>query len=476
MSVLDQNFKPEYYFEEICRYPHGSYHEKPLSDYIVEFARKRSLQYRQYDNCNVIIYKNATPGYENHEPVILQAHIDMVCEKSPDSKHDFLNDPIEIFVEDNAVKAKGTTLGGDDGMGVAYILSILDDDNISHPDLECVFTVQEEVGCYGARDLDYASLRSKRLIGLDNMHADYTEVTSSGSNKLALKKDINKADTDKNFYIMKVQGLLGGHSAYYINSERANSIKLSARILNNLNKQYPINIASIKGGDKENAIPVYCETKFACDEELDTLSENINNFFDSIKAEYIKSDPEIKVSIEKAEKEKVLNDEDSNKLLDTLIILPNGYRHKSLDFEGLTNASENLSNINVDDNTIDIHYFNRAAIESYLDEMSDEIETIAGIYGYTFNASPKTPAWPYVKESQMRNLYKEVYKEKMGYEVKELPTHGGLETSYFVRGIPGVDIVCVGAEVKNYHTIREELDLKTFRSIYLTLVELLKRL
>ena len=195
MPVLDQNFRPEYYFEEICRYPHGSYHEQPLSDYIVNFAIKHHLSYRQYDNGNVIIYAKATPGYENHEPIILQAHIDMVCEKKPGYDHDFLRDPIDIYVENEAVKAKGTTLGGDDGMGVAYILSILDDESVSHPDLECVFTVQEEVGCYGARDLDYASLKSRRLIGLDNLHADYTEVTSSGSNKLALQKEIKQVIT-----------------------------------------------------------------------------------------------------------------------------------------------------------------------------------------------------------------------------------------------------------------------------------------
>ena len=476
MPVLDQYFKPEYYFEQICKHPHGSYHEKPLSDYIADFAKERGLRYRQYDNWNVIIYKDASEGYEDHEPVMLQGHIDMVCEKLPDSDHDFEKDPIDIYVQDGKVKARGTTLGSDDGISAAYMLSILDDDKLPHPPLECVFTVQEEVGCYGARDLDYASLRSKRMIGLDNMRFESTDVTSSGSQKISLFKKIYKEVNDDEFCILKVSGLLGGHSASFINAERANSIKLSTRILNELNKETPISIAYINGGDKDNAIPVYCETLFSSELNCEEAKEKIISIYNRYKDEFIDSDKDIMVSVEKGNKEKTLSIKDSEDLLRYLLILPNGFRHRSMVIEGLTTASENLANIRMNEDEIRIRYFIRAALFSHLDEMSNEITTICDIFGFTYDLEEKCPGWLYVKDSPLRKKLFEVFEKHTGRKMKELATHGGLETSYIANGIPGIDIACLGADCSDYHTVRETLDLKTFREAYEILKDLLSQL
>lgn len=476
MAVLDQNFKPERYFEEICKYPHGSYHEKPLSDYIVEFAKARELKYKQYDNYNVIIYKDAYKGYEDHEPVMLQGHIDMVCEKEPDSDHDFLSDPIDIYVQDGKVRARGTTLGADDGISAAYMLSILDEDDLPHPALECVFTVQEEVGCYGARDLDFAALKSKRMIGLDNMRFDGSDVTCSGSQKISLRKKISKQETDGNFYVLKVQGLLGGHSANFIDAERGNSIKLTARILEQFNRETPIHIAFINGGDKDNAIPVYCETLFTAEPSLEQIESKISSIFDQFREEFADSDKDITVTVEKGNKEKVLSLKDSEDLLKYLLILPHGFRHKSMVIENLTTASENLANIRMSDSQIDIRYFIRAALFSHLDEMANEITTIADLFGYDYELEEKSPGWNYVKDSPMRKKLFEIFEKHTGLKMKERPTHGGLETAFISYGIPGIDIVCLGADCADYHTVRESLDLKSFRTSYEILKEMLKQL
>ena len=473
---MDQNFKPEYYFEEICKRPHGSYHEKPLSDYIADFAKERGLRYRQYDNYNVIIYKDASSGYEDHEPIMLQGHIDMVCEKEPGSDHDFEKDPIDIYVEDGKIKARGTTLGGDDGISAAYMLAILDDENLPHPPLECVFTVQEEVGCYGARDLDFAALKSKRMIGLDNMRFVESDVTCSGSQKISLFRKIAKEEADGNFFVLKIQGLLGGHSANFIDAERANSIKLTARILNDLLKDVPLQIAYINGGDKDNAIPVYCETLFCAKTTYKDVREKIDALFEQFKDEFADSDKDITVTLLEGNKQKVLSAKDSEDLLKYLLILPHGLRHRSMVINGLTTASENLANIRISDDEIRIRYFIRAALFSHLDEMADEIVTISDLFGFESELENKFPGWNYVKESPLRNKLFDVFEKHTGMKMKERPTHGGLETAFISYGIPGIDIVCLGADVADYHTVRESLDLKTFRQAYEILTDLLSQL
>ena len=476
MPVLDQYFKPEYYFEQICAHPHGSYHEKPLSDYIANFAKEKGLRFRQYDNFNVIIYKDASKGYEDHEPVMLQGHIDMVCEKLPDSKHDFEKDPIDIYVQDGKVRARGTTLGSDDGISAAYMLSILDDDKLPHPPLECVFTVQEEVGCYGARDLDFSALTAKRMIGLDNMRFDSSDVTCSGSQKITLTKKINKEENEDEFSLLKIQGLLGGHSAGYINAERANAIKLSARILNELNKETQISIAYMNGGDKDNAIPVYCETLFSSKLTYEEVNRKIIAIFNSYKDEFADSDKDITVSVEKGNSEKTLTGKESKDLLRYLLILPNGFRHRSMLIEGLTTASENLASIRTTAGEIKIRYFIRAALFSHLDEMANEITAICDLFGFSYELEEKCPGWNYVKDSPLRKKLFEIFEKHTGRKMKELATHGGLETSYIANGIPGIDIACMGADCNDYHTVREALDLKTFREAYEILKDLLSQL
>lgn len=473
--VLNHDFAPEFYFEKICEYPHGSYHEKPLSDYLTEFAKEHGLRYRQYENWNVIIYKDASAGYEDHEPLILQGHIDMVCEKDQDCDHDFLKDPLDLYVEDGFLKAKGTTLGADDGVAVAYMLAILADDKIPHPPLECVFTTQEEVGCVGAFGIDFSDLKSKRMLSLDGLGGTTCDVSSAGSWHQILNRKITKENRNSSFYKIKIDGLKGGHSGSMIDKERANSIKLMARILCELNKKEKIRLAHISGGDKDNAIPVYCEALFCSDAEEAELEKIVKKMSDIIHHEYMYSDEDITVSFEKSEKESVLSEGDSNDLIAFLMVLPNGLRHKSMVIDDLTTASQNLASIRMDDEQITIRYFARAQLRSHLEEQAEEIALLAMRFGFLSTLGDYAPSWEYQKDSKIRELLFKVYNEITGKQLTPIATHGGLETGYFCTGIPGIDIATYGPLVLDYHTSREALDLDSFREAYSVVLELLRR-
>ena len=236
MSVLDTNILIYRYFEEISQIPHGSYHEEKLADYIEDLAKQHHLRYMRDDMHNLIVFKEASQGYEDHEPVMLQAHIDMVNEKNKESQHNFDTDPLKLYVEDGFLHANETTLGADDGCGVCYMLALLTDNSLSHPALECVFTVQEEVGLCGAMALDTTSLKAKRLINLDNEAEGETCVSSSGGNDVLITKEITGEDNHSPVYVLEVKGLKGGHSGGCIHLGRGNANKIAGRILYHLLK------------------------------------------------------------------------------------------------------------------------------------------------------------------------------------------------------------------------------------------------
>lgn len=473
--VLDQSFRPERYFEEICKYPHGSYQEKPLSDYLVQFAVEHNLKHKQYENFNVIIYKDASPGYEDHAPLMMQAHIDMVCEKDEGIDHNFEKDPISIYVEDGLLKARGTTLGADDGVGVAYMLAILDDDTVPHPPLECVFTVQEESGCDGARELAFEDLTAKRLIGLDDMGGNTCYVSSCGSQRVIAEKKVQKEALDAPYYLLRVDGLEGGHSAPCISEEKGNAIKLMSRILYNLAKENEIRIAAVNGGSKDNAIPILCEAVFASSEPVEKLSAVVDQFGKWLKDEFLFSDPAVCVTLVPCDAQPVLSAKDSDDLVKYLFMLPNGFRHKSMKIEGLTTASENLATIRMNEDSIVLRYFARAELDSNLFELCDEVIVMSELFGYGTTITGYSPGWQYKEYSAIRETLFAAYRDVTGRELTPIAVHGGLEHGYISAGIPGIDIATCGPLCEDYHTTRENLNLESFREIYEVIKELLKR-
>lgn len=472
--VLDHSFLPERYFEMICAIPHGSYHEKPLSDYLVQFAKERGLRYKQYPNWNVIIYKDAYPGYEDHEPVMLQAHIDMVCEKEPGYKHDFEKDPLSLYVEDEKLYAHGTTLGADDGVGVAYMLAFLEDDTIPHPPLECVFTVQEEVGLIGAKELAFEDITARRMIGLDDMGGDTSYVSSCGSQYISLARKLAFEDNTESGYKISISGLLGGHSGVCINKERGNAIKLMGRMLYGLTKQFDIRIGDICGGGKDNVIPSACDAIIACDAAFDELEAAAATIAAEFKSELAFSDPDIQVAVAMNDCPKSMNAKDSAELIQCLFLLPDGFRHKSMKITNLTTVSENLANITIDDGTLRIRYLARSEMESFLDLMHDELVLFCKIYGFSMEASEKSPGWQFDDQSKIRKILFDSYYAVTGSHMTMIAEHGGLETGYISGGLPGIDIVTCGPRCEGYHTTKECLDLRSFRRVYEVLKHALK--
>lgn len=474
--VLNQGFLPEKYFEEICAIPHGSYNEKPLSDHLVRLAQEHGLRYRQYPNSNVIIYKPASAGYEDHEPVMLQAHIDMVCEKEPGCEHDFEKDPLQLYVEDGCLHARGTTLGADDGVGVAYMMSILADETAQHPPLECVFTVQEEVGLIGAKELAFEDLSAKRMIGMDDMGGNTCYVSACGSQHIAMERTYEYAVHEGPAYTLTVDGLLGGHSGVCIKSERGNAIKLAARVLRKLSEKYPVQIGSVRGGDKDNAIPFVCEVVFTCGADREAVELIVREMGEIFRSELEFSDPDVQLTLGTGTASRVLSEKDSSELIRMLCLMPHGLRHKSMKIAGLTTVSENLANIRTEQDRIVIRYFTRSEQSSYLEVMADELGIICDLFGYSVEYAEAEPGWKYEEHSPIREALFAAYHEVTGEHMTPIAEHGGLETGFISGGIPGIDIVTCGPLCEGYHTTKEFLDLESFHTIYEVICHTLRSL
>ena len=476
MNVLDWSIPYHRHFEEMTRIPHGSYHEKAYSDYLVSFAKKLGLRWKQYDAGSVIIYKPASPGYEEHPPVILQAHIDMVCEKAPGSLHDFDRDPLELYIQDGFLRARDTTLGADDGAGVAYILSILEDDSLPHPPLECIFTVQEEVTSVGVEVLDPADITARRMIGLDDGGGTTTFVSSAGGVSVELERLLSWEKADMPGYTLRLSGLSGGHSGPCISEEKGNAIKLAVRVLCHLYTELGIRLSSLQGGSAANVIPGECAAVFASDAPPAELEKIVSEQLNAIRKELESSDPDISIVLTPCDAADVLSTGETWEVLSFLRLLPNGFRHKSMEIDGLTVASENLGVIRTGNGRLSTESHLRGALESYLDELLVEYQLLSERYGFRMREDDRYPAWAFDAASPIRKLMMEVYTEITGGEIRPIAVHGGLECGYFKGKFPDMDIVTVGPTTLNMHTTEESLDLKSFDDIYRVVTTMLARL
>lgn len=473
---FDLNKKYCYYFKQISDIPRGSRNEKGISDYVVEFAKKKGYRYIQDDVYNVIVYKPASKGYEDSEPIILQAHMDMVCEKNKDVEHDFEKDPLDLYVEDGWLKARGTTLGADDGQGVAYMLAVLDDDTLEHPPLECAFTVMEEIGLFGAIALKKEYFNAKRYINLDSGGEVVTCVTSSGGARAVISKDLSFEENDKNTYRLEIRGLKGGHSAGCIHLELGNGILLAARVAEELRTQFEdLRIVDFNGGMKFNAIPREADLTFVTDADPDELQKAAKLSFDSIAQELQYSDERFYgniIPINKAKK--AIDKKQSDEILSFMYVMPNGLQHKSMAIEGLTVASLNAGVAYIKDGKFFIDDLIRSAAPSHGDIMIHQLEILCPMFNFNFSVHDRYYGWNYSKDSEMRKIMKEVLEER-GVELKERATHGGLECGIFKGLIPELDIITLGPIAKGEHTPDERLDLASFDRAYGDLLEVLKR-
>lgn len=481
MRILE-GLAPEkvfYYFEELTKIPHGSGNTTAISNYCVEFAKERSLEYYQDEFENVIIIKPATAGYENSKSVMLQGHLDMVNEKLPDSNHDFDNDPLKLMIEGDWITADGTTLGGDDGIAIAYALAILDSDDLEHPRLECVFTTDEEVGLTGANNLDCSNLKAEYMINIDSEDEGIFLASCAGGIRYNITLPVERVEREGLLVEFKLKNLTGGHSGAEINKERANAVILMGRALADIRKQVKYSLVNLCGGLKDNAIPRECSVQFVISEEdFDTLKLIIADAVAVYKEEHALSDPDMDYEINSLGdcKAKAFSDEAFDKTLIFLNFVPNGIQHMSLDIEGLVETSLNLGVAKSHDDSISFSFALRSSVASRKQRLGDRMELFAEHLGGTFESSGDYPAWSYKRESHLRDIMCDTYKDLFGIEAKVEAIHAGLECGILSEKMPNVDMVSIGPDMKDIHTTEEMLSISSTQRVWLFLVEVLRRL
>ena len=463
-------------FEELSKIPRGSGNEKAASDYAANFAREKGFKTVQDKFNNVIIFKPGTAGYEDKSPVILQAHLDMVCEKNADTDFNFLTDPLNLYIDGDFVKARGTTLGADNGIGVAFCLALLEKCE-NHPPLEIILTTEEETGMDGAENLDMNLLKGKRLINLDSSdEKQFTMGCAAGTTAeyvLPIKREKNDGTTCK----ISVKGLSGGHSGEDIIKERGNSLKILGQILNAMGEK--TKIASICGGMKMNAIPREAEAVITFDSETDAsdAKQKMENFCKTLYKRYKVSDPELLIEYEKTSTaDTVLTAECRQKLVSSLLLMPSGVSQRSIEIENLVNLSCNLGVAETFDDNIKVLAMIRGAAQFYNTQLEDQIAALAESLGAELTLSQRSPAWPYDPDSALLKTALKVYEPIFKNKPKVTAIHAGLECGLFSEKIQGIDIISFGADVHELHTPNERLSISSTARVWEFVKNLLKEL
>lgn len=479
MRILDGQ-KPEgvwKYFEDLCGIPHGSYNEKGVSDYCVAFAREHGLEVYQDDAWNVIIIKEASSGYEDAEPLILQGHLDMVCEKKTDCDIDFKKDGLRLKVDGDHVYAEGTTLGGDDGIAVAYALAILDDDRIAHPRLEVIFTTSEEVGMEGATALDVSMLRGRRMLNLDSEEEGILLAGCAGGCSTAVSLPIQRTAASGIGAVIKVTGLLGGHSGVEIDKGRGNANLLLVRTLAGLKKNVDFQLVSMCGGQKDNAIPRESQAEILIAE---TVTEKVKEYCawmdEVLKKEYGATDAGVTVTLEIQEKQEkpALSEAAMKNVLSLVLALPNGIQSMSGDIEGLVETSLNLGIMNTEEHMLKLRYAVRSSVGTAKDWLTDKLCILAAAFGGSAELQGIYPEWEYRRVSGLRDDMVRIYREMFGTEPKVEAVHAGLECGILSSKIPDLDCVSMGPDIRDVHTTEERMSISSVERMWNYILEILK--
>lgn len=456
------SFKVFDFFYQINQIPRGSGNEKAISDWLVDFAKKRNLQVKQDEFKNVIIRKKGSLGYENANTVILQGHTDMVTEKESDSDHDFLKDPIAFIVDGDNLHANKTTLGADDGIAVAMALAVLDSDNIPHPPLEVLLTATEETGMDGAEGLDVADIKGRTLINIDSENEGEFLVGCAGGREVFfhLPIDLQDIDSEKKLFNIKVSGLFGGHSGSEINKGRGNAIKLLGRLLFNLLKNTSFHIVNISGGTKHNAIPRDASACIAINKnDASFLDKIIKDFSLTFKNELLGIDDGIKLQSTECESsnyKKMLSAKTTENLINLLIITRHGLIEMSQAIPGLVQTSNNVAIVEMTENEIVLSCAMRSSIASCKSAISDEFAVVGKLCGAKVEFTAGYPAWEYNPKSKITDVFVKVYKNMFKKEPVVTAIHAGLECGLFSEKFgPSLDQISFGPDIRNAHTPKE---------------------
>ncbi|HHT89307.1 MAG TPA: aminoacyl-histidine dipeptidase [Clostridiales bacterium] len=457
------------YFSEISKIPRGSGNEDEISEYLVSFAKSRGLMYNKDTANNVIIIKEAVPGYETEPAVMLQGHMDMVCEKRKDSTHDFLKDGIKLLVDGDYLHADGTTLGADNGIAVAYMLALLSDEDLKHPRLEVVITTDEEVGMNGAKALDLSSLKAQYMINLDSEEEGYLLASCAGGLTGTSTLPIKRVTEHGKRIKISLGGLKGGHSGMDIIRNRTNANKLLARLMFDLRQKEHYSVLHMEGGYKDNVIPREAFAELVIQpEDYMQVSDSIDEIMQMYKKELESSEPELEYSVEDMGDGSYtpMHPVSFEKLLFLLIQTPYGVQVMSSDIEGLVESSLNLGILLTKEEQAVICNSVRSAKSSYKHYISSRLEYLVNFLGGEYIVRSEYPAWEFRKESKLREHLQKHYKQMYGKEMIVQAIHAGLECGLIAEKMPGIDIVSIGPDMSRVHTIDERVSISSTIRVY----------
>ena len=463
------------YFNEISMIPRGSGNMKQICSYCCDFAAERNLRHISDEACNVIIFKNGSAGREGEEPVILQGHLDMVCEKNAGKIFDFQNDPIDLMIDGDFISANGTTLGGDDGIAVAFCLALLDSDDISHPPLEVVFTTDEETGMCGAEAIDTSVLKGRRMINIDSEAEGTLWVSCAGGARTDIEIPFYAADANGIACEIALYGLHGGHSGAEIHKGYANANILMGRVLKEISFSVDYCLASINGGTMDNAITRECTAKIVISSDSESLFKVISRLNSKLRKEFEDTDPELTLKIRECDNiKRCITKDDTEKIVDMLCEFPYGVMAMSKEIDGLVETSLNLGAVKTKDNFVSFTFLLRSSVDSERIKLCADLLDIAEKYGASTNVHSEYPAWEYKRNSVLQRVFADVYKNIFGKDMVVTAIHAGLECGLFCGKIEDLDCVSFGPDILDIHTPDERLSISSCARMWEYLLEVLK--
>ena len=471
MNINEKYEKLITFFKELSKVPRNSKKEEKIAEFLCDFAKERNLWYRKDEYNNVLIKRNASKGLENRKAILFQAHTDMVCEKTKDSTHNFDTDPIEIIDEGDILRAKDTTLGADDGIGVAYLLLLLDDKDIKLPAIECLFTTQEEIGMNGARAFDYSDINASYLINLDGEEENTAIVGCAGGVSVNYSKVVKQEKCKGKAYKLEISGLYGGHSGVDIDKGRTNSNLLVALLLEDISD---IKIVSFNGGSKDNAIANRSETVFLSNLNVKSI---IDKNLSGVTFKNEDKNVKINVSILDDTQYNCISNGESLKFLSLIRNLKQNVIEYSKDIEGLVETSGNIGIVNIKNGKISIVESLRSSVDAKRNLVKEYNNNLASSLEYEIKEEGEYPGWKYNKNSKLEKIYIQAYKKYHdGNDPIVCAIHAGVECGMIYEKLPHLDMISLGPDVKDVHTVNEKLYLLSCKTLLNTLLEIINNL
>ena len=466
------------WFERLCAIPHGSHHAKAISDYLVAFAREHGLACRQDAANNVVIRKAASAGYENAPVVMLQGHIDMVCEKDADCGKDMETEGLDLFVDGDVIGARGTTLGGDDGIAVAMALAVLDADDIPHGPLECVFTADEEVGMIGARALDASDLKAKYLINIDSEEEGVLTVSCAGACRMACTLPVTRAPFDGQTLRVRISGLAGGHSGEEIHKGRANANLLLGRALDEMSRAGALRLIRVSGGAKDNAIPREAEAVVLVETgDYDEFAAAVKAYEETVRAEYAGIEDAVSVKVAEVGKPaEMLPKEVAGNLIKAVAACPDGVQRMSVAMPGLVQTSTNLARVVSDGRTVKLQCLLRSSVNTEKEALGESIAALFALAGAKTELTGAYNGWNPDMESPILKAMTASYEALYGKKPAVTAIHAGLECGIIGSAYPGLDMISFGPTICYPHSPDEKVEIASVGKFYEFMVDTLRNI